>query len=241
MKTKSLIIAFAATGILCFSSCEKDKTEKDIITFEEIDLGDKGYYVDKSGGFTTGNAFFKTNYNADWDSWTGFVVSNHNDTETRGYENQYSSIAGSGADGSEQFALLYTGSSDTIEFLIPEKVTNISFCNSTWTYYAMLEGDPPSKQFGGNSGDELDYFNLLIKGLDEGGRTVMNATLTLADYRFTNNAEDYIANSWTDIDLSEAGYLKYLVLSFDSSDTGDYGINTPTYVCIDNITGELQE
>ena len=52
---------------------------------------------------------------------------------------------------------------------------------------------------------------------------------------------DYIGNVWTDLDLSQAGFLKYLVLSFDSSDKGAFGINTPTFVCIDNIYGELRD
>ncbi len=243
MKTKFLFFAFAAFLVFFFSSCEKDKTEKDNITFESFDLGAEGYYngSDQGGDFRIGNAIFSNSYNPDFQSWSGFAVSNHTDTETRGVENQYSAIAGNGADGSEKYAVLYTWSSDTIEFITPERITNISVCNSTYAYYAMLEGDDYSKQFGGNSGDDPDYFNLLMQGLDEARRPVFNATLTMADYRFTNNAEDYIANNWTDLDLSEAGYVKYLVFSFESSDTGEYGINTPTYVCIDNITGELQE
>lgn len=242
MKTKALIFAFAAIIFFLFS-CEKEKVETDRITFEEFDLGSKGYYIgeDMAGGFRSGNALFKTSYDPEWESWSGFAISNHSDTETRGYQNQYSCISGSGAGGSENFALLYTWASDTIEFIIPEKITGISFSNSTWAYYAMLEGDLFSKQFGGDSGDDSDYFNLNIKAIDEAGHMSLNATLNLADYRFTNNAEDYIANAWTEVDLSDAGFVKYLVLSFESSDTGDFGINTPTYVCIDNIRGELKE
>ncbi|MFW5645384.1 MAG: DUF4465 domain-containing protein [Bacteroidota bacterium] len=241
MKTKVWIIAFAATGIFFFISCEKDQPEKDRIDFEEVELESEGYYINKSGGFTLGNAHFPTRYDEDFDSWSGFVVSNHNDTETRGFENMYSCIAGKGADGSEKFGLLFTMSTDTIEFLVPEKVTNISFCNSTYAYYSMLEGGSFSKQFGGETGDDPDYLNLLLKGLDESGNLVAEVRLALADYTFDNNAEDYIANMWTDVDLSQAGYLKYLVFSFESSDVGDFGINTPTYVCVDNIIGELQE
>ena len=52
---------------------------------------------------------------------------------------------------------------------------------------------------------------------------------------------DYIFDGWFDADLSDVGFIKYLIFSFDSSDkTGEY-INTPTYVCIDNIEGEILE
>lgn len=243
MKPKFLFFAFAASTSIFFSSCEKDKTEKDRITFEDFDLGPEGYYngSDQKGDFTIGNAIFSNLFNPDFESWSGFSISNHTDTETRGVTNQYSAIAGNGANGSENYAVLYTWSSDTIEFIIPEKITNISVCNSTYAYYAMLEGDDYSKQFGGNSGDDPDYFNLIMKGFDEAGKPVFEATLTMADYRFTNNAEDYIANNWTDLDLREGGFVKYMVFSFESSDSGEFGINTPTYICIDNIFGELQE
>jgi hypothetical protein len=243
MKTKHFLFAFAATGLLLLSSCEKDEVKKDRINFEEFELGSEGYYngSDMAGGFQSGNAIFPNSFNPDFQSWIGFAVSNHTDVQTRGYVNQYSSIAGSGDDGSDNYAVFYTFSSDTIEFVIPEKITNICISNSTYAYYSMLEGDDFAKQFGGGTGDDPDYFNLNLEGLDEAGRQVFIATLTLADYRFANNAEDYIANSWTDLDLSEAGFVKYLVLSFESSDTGAFGINTPTYVCIDNLFGELQD
>ena len=113
MKTKSLLIAFAATLFFFLYSCEKDQPEKDNITFEDIELSNEGVYIDKSGGFTTGNAFFPTHYNPDFGSWAGFVVSNHDDTDTPGYENQYSAIAGSGASGSEKYAVLFTMFKDT--------------------------------------------------------------------------------------------------------------------------------
>lgn len=244
MKTKLFFIAFAAVGLF-ISSCEKEKVSTDKISFEEIDLGSSGYYngSDLAGSFTSGNGIFRNYYTPDPDypSWSGFSCSNHTDTETRGYTNQYSSIAGSGASGSSNYAVLYSYSSDTIEFIIPEKVTSISFCNSTYAYYSMLEGDGYAKQFGGDSGDDLDYFNLNINCLDENYNSIGGGTITLADYRYTNNAEDYIANIWSEIDLSEIGYMKYMVFSFESSDVNDWGIKTPTYICIDNIIGELQE
>jgi hypothetical protein len=37
------------------------------------------------------------------------------------------------------------------------------------------------------------------------------------------------------------GYIKKIAFSFESSDVGDYGINTPKYACIDNIRGIPEE
>ncbi|MCK4923242.1 MAG: DUF4465 domain-containing protein [Bacteroidales bacterium] len=242
MRAKIIFMA-SAVSVLFFSACEKDKLVEDRITFEEFNLGESGVYdgSDLSGGFTIGNAIFSNTYNAQWDYWeSGFVISNHNDTQTEGPSNLYSCIAGSGANLSSNFALFSSWSSDTLEFIIPEKVTNISICNSTYAYYSMLYGDDFAKQFGGNSGDESDIFKLKISCLNDNNE-IWEIEINLADYTYVDNSGDYILDSWLDLDLSEVGYIKYMSFSFESTDMGDYGINTPTYVCIDNIFGELKE
>lgn len=243
MRKNMFLFSVAAFTLLAISSCKKEETPTDRIRFENFALGSEGRYIgeDLTGSYTLGNAVFPIRYNPVWDSWDGFAVSNHTDTQTPGPGSIFSCIAGSGAGDSDQFAVLYTFSADTISFVKPQKITNISVCNTTYSYYAMLEGDAISKQFGGPEGDDADFFNLLIKTYDENENYSGLVTINLADYRFTNNAQDYIANTWLDLDLSDLGFVKFLVFSFESSDTGDFGINTPTAVCIDNIFGELMD
>jgi len=96
-----------------------------------------------------------------------------------------------------------------------------------------------AKKFGGESGNDKDWYKLSLTGISESGQIIGTREIYLADFRPDNNAEDYISNIWNNKDLSELGYLSKLVLVVSSSDVGDYGINTPTYVCIDNIEGEL--
>ena len=57
----------------------------------------------------------------------------------------------------------------------------------------------------------------------------------MADYRFSDNAQDYIIDEWTYIDLSQLGDADSLVFSLSSSDNGQFGMNTPAYFCVDNI------
>ena len=231
----TLVIAF-------FSSCEKQKTYTDYIDFESINLGAQGYWngSDGSGGLATGNAFFYNDYNDNWQVWSGFSISNHTDHVTPGYQNQYSSIAGSGADGSAQYAVLYSYLADSIEFTIPQKVTNIALCNSTYAYYSMLNGDQFSEKYGGADGSESDFFELSIAGVNENGVVTGSFTITLASFNRTG-IPDFIGNAWTDVDLSPLGFIKKLIFSFDSSRKNEFGILTPTYICIDNIKGVLQD
>ncbi len=57
----------------------------------------------------------------------------------------------------------------------------------------------------------------------------------LADYRFSNNLQDYIIGDWQTVNLSSLSGASKLQFSFDSSDVGLDGINTPTYVAVDNL------
>jgi hypothetical protein len=57
----------------------------------------------------------------------------------------------------------------------------------------------------------------------------------LADYRFTDNSEDYIVDEWTWVDLSSLGAVDSLSFTLTSSDVGQFGMNTPAYFCMDNV------
>ena len=246
MKKFTFFKASMASALIILSSCSKDEnlTKTNIVSFEDITLNETGFNngSDGSGGFTSGNAVFKTSYDATYNFWSGFAVSNHSDSITPGIVNQYSSITGSGANSSKEFALLYSFLSDTIEFIVPAKIINISISNSTYTYYSMKYGNEFSKKFGGASGLDEDYFHLNITAVDTAGNNIpYNTPIYLADFTFSNNSLDYISKTWENYDLSSVGYVKYLIFSFSSSDTSIYGINTPTYVCIDNITSEWEE
>ena len=242
MKKRFAILCTAGI-LLAVSSCEKEKETTDYITFEELDPGESGYWNGSDGGdgFTSGNAFFPTHF-TDWGggitSWSGFAYSNHGDRTTPGYTNQYSCYVGWGAGNSEMFAVITLG--DTLTFTVPARVDRISVANSTYAALSMKNGDDFAKKFGGEDGSDPDYFYLLITGIDEEGLPTGTVTMVLADYTMEDPSGDFIADVWTDIPLVVLGVVKQLVFSFDSSDKGEYGINTPQYACIDNIAGTLQ-
>jgi len=57
----------------------------------------------------------------------------------------------------------------------------------------------------------------------------------LADYRFEDNAQDYIIKTWQWVELSSLGEVDSLKFTLASSDVGAYGMNTPGYFCIDQV------
>ena len=103
----------------------------------------------------------------------------------------------------------------------------------------MQTGDSFAKKFGGPSGNDPDFFRVSLNGFDglNGlGNSVGAVTVDLADFTFANNSQDYILSSWLNVDLSSIANARSVSLSWSSSDVGAFGINTPTYVALDNLT-----
>lgn len=193
---------------------------------------------------------FETNYNAGWGSYAGWAFSNITDNTTPGWANQFSAIAGVGMSGSDQYGICYVSSWEGRRmFFVPgvgsEYMGSIYVTNTTYAYYAMLNGDSFTKPFGadtnalgiidGTNGE--DWFLLTIYGLGEDSLyTGDSVNFYLADFRFSNDAQDYIIDQWTEVDLSPLGTVIGLDFVLTSSDTsGSWGMNNPAYFAMDDV------
>lgn len=67
------------------------------------------------------------------------------------------------------------------------------------------------------------------------GELLATYVQTLADYR--NGKKQDPVTTWTYWPINQAN-VKTVKLNFSGSDTGDYGLNTPAYICLDDITIE---
>ena len=225
------------------------------ITFEDLPLGipavdgsteynSTGTYYwngrDGSGGFAREGLAFGTTYTLPYGSWAGFAYSNTIDTTTAGWGNQFSAITGSGADGSERYAICYQ---DTYVGTIP----SITFSrrdlaghgflvtNTTYAALAMRDGYFGAKKFGGATGGDPDWFLLTVTAYDSGvpGNSL---GFYLADFRSPDNSLDYIVDDWTYVDLGGLGTADQLRFTFTSSDNDPtFGMNTPAYFALDNF------
>jgi len=213
-----------------------------VATFDDLSLAAESYWngSDGSGGFSSGSAYFNNNYNATYMSWDGFAYSNITDTTSSGWTAQYNAITGGGQSGSANYGISYVGWAEppTITLNTPSIVDGLYVTNNNYAYYSMLNGDEYAKKFGGISGDEADWFLLTITGKDAGGTEVGSVEFYLADYRFADNGQDYIVNTWEYVDLVGLGTVKSLEFSLSSSDVGSFGMNTPGYFALDTIVPE---
>jgi hypothetical protein len=212
-----------------------------VSTFESLTLAPNSYWdgSDLSGGFANGNAYFVNDYDTTFFAWSGFTYSNMKDSTTPGWANQYSAITASGYNGSSNYAVadeygnakvLLTGSAKG------KLVNGFYVTNTTYAYLSMRDGDAFSKKFGGATGTDPDWFKLTAKGWLNG--TLKNASVEfyLADFRSADSTQDYIVRDWRWVSLQPLGNVDSIQFFLSSSDTGQWGMNTPAYFCIDNFT-----
>jgi len=236
--------------VLClffFTACQKDKgdlVEIKTVDFENLTLGSSSYWngSDGLGEFTSSIVKFINNYTTSFGSWAGFAYSQKANITNSSYENQYSVY--DGANGTNKFALYYPpfGSDAFALFPVGDEYTvkSASICNSTYTALTIKNGDPSfAKKFGGSTGNDKDWFKMTVIGFNAAGDSVKSIDFYLADYRFDDNSKDYIVNKWTTVDLSSLGKINKLTFRFSSTDSGAWGMNTPAYVCLDNIKYEV--
>ncbi len=209
------------------------------ITLEDLSLEPESYFngSDDSGGFVSSFATFSNNYDPNWASWDGFSYSNITDTTSAGLAGQYNAITGTGQGNSANYAVCNIGWTEppTITLKTPCIVDGLYVTNCNYAYYSMLNGDMFAKKFGGDSGNEPDWLLLTVTGKDNDGIVTGSADYYLADFRFEDNNQDYILNTWEYIDLTDLGIVKTLEFSLSSSDTSDWGMNTPSYFALDSI------
>jgi uncharacterized protein DUF4465/type IX secretion system substrate protein len=191
-----------------------------------------------NGGYASGNVFLPNDYNDIWQSWTGWAISNVTDNTSPGPFNQYSAIPGEGFDGSSNYAVSFVNGASIINLeniAVGEVVNGFYVTNGTYPFFSMLDGDSFAKRFGGVSGNDPDFFLLTIKKYINGNLSTDSIDFYLADYRFSDNSQDYIVDEWTYVDISSLGAADSLQLTMSSSDVGQFGMNTPAYFCMDNI------
>ena len=232
MASEKLVSLIAVLVISSISSAT-------IATFDDLSLAVESYWngSDGSGAFTSGSAYFNNNYNATYDCWDGFAYSNITDTTTGGIAGQYNAITGGGQGGSTNYAISYVGWAEppTITLNTAGIVEGLYTTNNNYAYYSMVNGDAYAKKFGGMSGDDADWFLLTITGKDVDGAATGSVDFYLADYRFEDNSQDYIINTWEYVDLTGLGTVKSLEFGLSSSDVGDFGMNTPAYFAMDSV------
>ena len=183
---------------------------------------------------------------AEWNYWYGFTASNSTDNS---YQSnvmlyQYSNMAKGGillTDNGEiklnSFKAPMTGAE--MPYLVAFPKSEIIFNTgktyepigayvnlNSYTYYCLLYGDAFARAF--TEGDKL---TLTIHGVDE-DENEKSLDFTLASY---SNGSLSACTGWAYVDLTALGEVNEIYFTMSSTDSGEYGMNTPGYFCLDKL------
>ena len=213
---------------------------QDPATFEDVQLGSNGIWQPPIGSneMSSGGWLFTNNTQNGY--WGGFTASNRTDLNQSGMNAQYTAAAGCGYDGSTQYAVAYTMGVQTDVYAADGQLHTVTGCyvtNNLWTYQDILQGGYGELPYGGSTGNDPDWFKVTATGKNASGQTVGTLDFYLADYRFSNNEEDYVLNTWEWFDLSPLGDVATISFSLSSSRGSGYNMITPAYFCMDNFNG----
>lgn len=212
-------------------------------TFEDQNPGANTFKNDfrPDDGFTTGGSFLNNDYNPTFGSWSGFSVSSKVDNTFGGsdFSHQYGAYAplgadGTGADGSATYGVAFNFSRGDALINLPSGADpySIDVTNTTYVAQAITQGDSFARAF-----RQGDYFRLDIlgfSGLNGTGNQLGDVPFYLADFR---GSSLQLVSDWTTVSLSSLAGAQSLAFTLTSTDVGDFGMNTPAFFAVDNITG----
>lgn len=266
-----LFVALGMTFTACSSSSSDDKQDQKpyIITFEDVNAeylagptayGDNLYptykgeeskpyvgYKDVHTGLNFKVSDDETEYGR-FASY-GVAISQWNNKDDEKYTNQCSVYFGDsnkkngGNNNSATFAVVNVSTSENTankSFLQfeneAELLSHVYITNTTYAALTMKNGNAFSKIL---NFDDKDWLKITIIGKDINDKVTGSVEHYLADFR-TKDSKG-ISTAWEKVDLKALGKVYKVTFKMEGSDIGQYGLNTPAYFCMDDLTVLLEK
>jgi hypothetical protein len=234
---KSSDVGTYGTNTALYFALDGLKITKDmeVATFEDVTIpaAESVLHLSQTGPIKSGSYNFYQEV-ADYGEWGvyyfGNLPSNKSDNSFASYLDAEKSANGGAYEGQNfnVWTMSYSGE-DRITLDREHVVPGFFLNNSAYAVNSMTQGDGYAKKFTAD-----DWFRLTVQGLLNGIPVNNQVVVDLA-------AEGKYINQWTWVDLSSMGLVDEIRFSLTSSDTGDSGMNTPAYFCIDNFGAEMPE
>ena len=223
-------------------------------TFEDQGLAPNSYRNDtspnpnisSSGLFASGGHSFNNNYTyyAGYGGvWSGWSMSTMTDTSNPNgsipdYKFEYTSVTGSGANGSSAYAVANTEGNGSppvsIVNLAPgASPLSVQITNTAYDYYSMTYGDQFATPYSAGN-----YLLLTIDGYSGtggNGKDLGQIKFYLANFLGTDPSQYTIVTDWRTLDLSSLQGAQSLVFGLQSNKTNSFGVVTPFEFALDNL------
>lgn len=219
-----------------------------VVDFEGLPVPSSGFFNGNPGTlspgqsvstpWTAGSVAFSNTFGIDsyggfdYEWWEGFSYSNVVNTTDPAFSNQYASYPGGGYQSSS-YAVPHTEYNNyqpAVTLPVPTTVSGFRIANTTYAALTMRNGD----QYGFSAPlPSGGWFATTAIGR-LGATTTGSATFYLADLRGVS-APGILA-TWEWFDLSSLGIVDRIEFDFSGSDVGPFGLNTPRYFAMDDLT-----
>ena len=246
---KLLYLAIAALPLFV-SSCSDDDDDVNLtvqLNQTEIAYGTDGVWE----GVSTNNMFQSQYMVFSHDGeigpwglvWNGFTPARVSSTEvqTNWLDHQFQIMTGGGLSGSgTPYIVAFWNNQENETTPVDSRSCRITYQksltsektsfspvyvyvqNTAYAYYTMRDGNAFSKKF-----TDSDYLVLTAHGVKADGNELTTDIYLAEDSKYLNE--------WTQWNLQGLGEITTLYFTMRSSDTGEWGMNTPAYFALDNL------
>lgn len=257
--SKIIKLSLSAALILSVASCDDNEPDNSVtvdLARERIEYDGQGVWAeylnpDQGAVVCQGVSFSHAATVSSWGAfWSGFCPSRSTDvadySSGNWLDHQWTAVGGGGVDGQgTPYLVGYWNSSEgenpgeAASLLIkmadgtPFKAYSVFVNNTTYSYYAMLNGTAYSKTFGAGDWQKLVFF-----GVTTSGELAGKVECYLADYRSSDESARRMTDDWEMVNLeplNALGALSYIYVQMESSDSGQWGMNTPAYFALDRL------
>ena len=222
--------------MLSFVACENTDTP-DVNPKSSIESFESSYEVEYLYGYASDVVECEYFYNEEYQYWGGFAVSKCFETDAaKGvFENQYSAFNTKAADGAWFLLYYYDSYSEPCDLIFKKSVmlNSVKLNLTTYTYASITDEDINTfaRKF-----EEGDYLKVIFTPLDSSEAPVGEGVeCYVVDYR---DGKRFVADDWQTFPLGFVADGNVRV-TIETSDVGEYGANTPLYICLDSLEYNL--
>ena len=216
-------------------------SKRHLLDFEGAQLNSDKYWIGdsingtKSQGlygplwactYTEEIATVNTTYGGSY--WNGFAISARTDTvfnDNYAGPDQYNNIVGKAKSENNFLIVQGTYGEENITFSKPVQIHGFYYTNAAVTVKSILNGD----DYSGDKFNENDWLKCTVTATIAGGET--------KTYEIDLASNGEYVKTWKATKGLDTLFDNVLALSFkfSGSRTGEYGLNTPAYMCIDRM------
>lgn len=234
MKRSLFFIALLLVLCGCMNDYPNEKVNSNLDSivekFDDATLSESGYLL----GYATENLMFEYFMDETYGYWGGFAVASHFDMEDGSSLNQYSVYNSVAASGDKYLLYYYDDYNEPCDILCRYygyyQFASVCMNLSTFTYKSITDED--ANAFARTFTDG-DYLKVIFTALMENKTEGKSVECYVVDYR---DGKRYVATNWDAFDISGlCGEIWGLRVRIETSDVGEWGANTPLYICMDNL------